>query len=136
MITYHWTVDPTCILTRGELQGVLSDLARRSCRSANARLNLVIVRLACCCGLRASEIGGLLMKDVRIEAVRPHIYVPARLAKGGHARRVPLWWDRRTLADLSIREGARRDEGAGPDDPFVCSVNRNTAGRRYGGSSR
>jgi integrase len=52
-----WTVDPTRVLTRRELAAVIADL-KRSSRYANARRNLVIVRLACCCGLRVSEIAG------------------------------------------------------------------------------
>jgi hypothetical protein len=43
-----WTIEPTRILTRRELGAVLADLKRQAPRSANARRNLVIVRLACC----------------------------------------------------------------------------------------
>ena len=49
-----WNVDQTKILTRGELGAVLGHLSQRAEKSINARLSLVIVRLACCCGLRAS----------------------------------------------------------------------------------
>ena len=35
---------------------MLAELHRKASRSKNTRLNLVIFRLACCCGLRASEI--------------------------------------------------------------------------------
>jgi integrase len=51
-----WRIEPTKILTRRELASVLPDLHDRAQRSESARLNLVIFRLACCCGLRASEI--------------------------------------------------------------------------------
>jgi integrase len=51
--------DPTKILTRTELASVLADLNRKAPRSKNTRLNLVIFRLASCCGLRASEIAQL-----------------------------------------------------------------------------
>lgn len=54
-----WNLDPTRILTRRELSNVLDDLARKAERFANARRNLIIVRLACCCGVRVSEIAGL-----------------------------------------------------------------------------
>jgi hypothetical protein len=37
----------------------------------DARLNLALLRLACCCGLRASEIAKLRVGDVRIELARP-----------------------------------------------------------------
>jgi hypothetical protein len=35
---------------------VLADLKRKAPRSPSTRLNLVLFRLACCCGLRASEM--------------------------------------------------------------------------------
>jgi integrase len=54
-----WSVEATKILSRRELGAVLADLAKRSDRSRQARLNRVIFRLACCCGLRASEIARL-----------------------------------------------------------------------------
>jgi len=50
-----WNINQTMILTRSELHAVLAELSRRSRRSLGARLSLAIVRLACCCGLRASE---------------------------------------------------------------------------------
>ena len=53
------TLDPTKILTRRELAAVLADLNRKAPRSRSTRLNLVVFRLACCCGLRASEIARL-----------------------------------------------------------------------------
>ena len=48
--------DGTKILMRRELAAVLADIRLKALRSKNARLNLVIFRLAACCGLRASEI--------------------------------------------------------------------------------
>ena len=53
-----WNVDPVRILTRREFAAVLGDLTRRGATSCSARLNLTILRLACCCGLRVSEIAG------------------------------------------------------------------------------
>jgi len=68
MQTYRYrTLDPTKILTRRELVAVLADLKRKAPRSRSTRLNLVIFRLACCCGLRASEIARLRVVDVRVE---------------------------------------------------------------------
>jgi integrase len=52
-------IDDTKILTRRELATVLADAAAKARCSANARGSLVIFRLACCCGLRVSEIAGL-----------------------------------------------------------------------------
>jgi integrase len=93
--------DVTKILTRSELAAVLSDLKRKAPRSKNTRLNLIIFRLACCCGLRASEIANLQVGDVRVDVARPHLRIRRGAAKGGKSRTVPLWWDAGTLADVA-----------------------------------
>ncbi|MSR58911.1 MAG: site-specific integrase [Planctomycetaceae bacterium] len=95
-------VDATKILTRRELAMVLADLHAKSPRSKNAALNLILVRLACCCGLRVSEIVGLQIADVRCELSRPHLRIRRGASKGGRPRMVPLWWD---------AAGSRRLEG-------------------------
>jgi len=65
MLTFStWNVDATKILVRSELVAVLKDLRAKAGYSANARLNRVIVRLACCSGLRVSEIAALRLDDV------------------------------------------------------------------------
>ena len=92
------------VLTRRELATVMADLKRAS-RYANARRNLVIVRLACCCGLRASEIGGLQLDDVVVGVPRPHLRLRRETTKGKRPRMVPLWWDAGTLADLAAGSG-------------------------------
>src|SRR3989337_1391428 len=97
----HFTADVTKILTRTEMQLVLADLRRKAPRSKNTRLNLVVFRLSACGGLRASEIAQLQMADVRVEMPRPHIRIRVGASKGGRSRRVPLWWDGGTLADLA-----------------------------------
>src|SRR4029077_9223551 len=68
-----WNLDQTRLLTRRELAAVLDDLAPRAARSANVQRNLVIVRLACCCGLRVSEIANLQLDDVVVDVTRPHL---------------------------------------------------------------
>jgi integrase/recombinase XerD len=123
-----WNVDAWQILTRGELARVLTDLAARAPRLLNVRMNLVIVHLACCCGLRASEISGLRLGDVRVGIPRPFLQVRAESAKGGRARRVPLWWDAGTLQDLVVWKAFRESQGARDGDPFVCSLQRATRG--------
>ena len=98
MIAYSTrAADPTKILTRRELAAVLADLRRKAPRSRNTRLNLVLFRLAACCGLRASEIAKLQVADVRVEVARPHLRIRRGAAKGGKPRMVPLWWDTGTL---------------------------------------
>jgi integrase/recombinase XerD len=114
--------DPTKILTRGELAAVLADLRRKAPRSKNTRLNLVIFRLAACCGLRASEIAMLQVADVRTELPRPHLRIRVGASKGGRSRTVPLWWDAGTLADITAWKGDRLALGAGQIQPFVISL--------------
>src|SRR5436309_5497729 len=117
-----WNVDPVRILTRRELAAVLGDLSQRSAMNCNARLNRTILRLACCCGLRVSEIAGLRLGDVHVEGGRPHLHVPPEIAKGGRRRRVPLWWDRGTLDDVEAWKRERAAHGAKEGDPFVCCL--------------
>ena len=65
-----WSIDQSKILTRNELAAVLEDLTRRAQRSKSARMSLVLIRLACCCGLRVSEIAGLRLDDVQTNLLR------------------------------------------------------------------
>lgn len=123
-----WTVDQTKILTREEIALVLDDLRRRARRSVNSRLNLVVFRLSTCCGLRASEIAGLSLSHVRVGIERPHLHVPKEAAKGGVARRVPLWWDRSTLDDLTAWKDIRTAQGAKAGDFFVAAQSKAAQG--------
>jgi integrase len=117
-----WNLDQTRLLTRRELATVLADLAPRAPRSANVQRNLVIVRLACCRGLRVSEIGALQLDDVVVDVARPHLRLRRGTTKGGRSRCVPLWWDASTLTDLAAWKARRLADGADGKDPFVCSV--------------
>jgi integrase len=115
------TADVTKILSRRELAAVLAHLRRKAPRSKNTRLNLVIFRLAACCGLRASETARLQMADVRTELPRPHLRIRSSAAKGGRPRMVPLWWDAGTLDDLAAWRSDRLARGARDSEPFLCS---------------
>lgn len=64
-------VEQTQVLTRPELARVLQD-GRRPALSANARRNHVIVRLACCCGLRASEVAAFRLGDMVVGVSRAY----------------------------------------------------------------
>ena len=101
---------------------VVTSLKTRSDRLLNVQQNLALMRLACCCGLRASEIGGLKLADVMTGISRPYIQVRAETAKGGHARRVPLWWDVGAPEDLTSWKSAMRSQSARVGDPFLCSL--------------
>lgn len=130
-----WNVDSTKILLRSELTAVLADLAKRSRYSVRVRLDRTIFRLACCCGLRVSEIAQLRLADVQLDSLRPHIRIRAAIAKGSRARRVPLWWDAGTLEDIRAWKGERERAGAGADDFVVRSrrgaMSRHTLRRRF-----
>lgn len=116
------TADPTKILTRSEMALVLGDLHQRATGSANARLNLVLFRLAACSGLRVSEIANLTIADVRVVGPRPHLRITRGAAKGGKPRNVPLWWDGGTLIDVSAWKAQRLQCGGRESDWFIASL--------------
>jgi integrase/recombinase XerD len=123
-------IDSTKILTRRELSIVLAELKRKAGRSPGTWLNLIIFRLAACCGLRVSELASLRLTDVRVEVSRPHVVIRRGAAKGGRSRTVPLWWDAGTLADLSAWKEQRFAHGAKPEEIYVASPRRGSTGRR------
>ena len=125
------SVDPTKILTRSELRLVLADLQRQASSSRVPHVNLLLFRLACCCGLRLSEIASLILADVRTEGPRPHLRIRKGAAKGGKPRIVPLWWDAGTLADLVQGKSQRTQQGAGPADLFLVSFRPGRSATRY-----
>jgi len=130
MIATTWNVDPVKILTRRELAGVLNELAGRAPRSAGTRMNRTIFRLACCCGLRVSEIAALRVGDVCLGAGRPHLRIGPEGAKGRRARVVPLWWDAGTLDDLTTWKRERESHSLRPSDAFICCLWPSRFGRR------
>lgn len=122
-----WNVDATMILTRDEIAAVLADCQRKAKRSINTRQNLIIFRLATCCGLRASEIASLQLRDIHVDNT-PRPWVQVTNGKGGKNRRVPLWWDKGTLADLRGWKLFRAGQGAKPTDPLICTQATGKAG--------
>src|ERR1700719_3160480 len=115
-------IDSTMLLLRSEISDVLHELARKGRQSLNSRLNKTIVRLSACAGLRVSEIVGLTMSNVVTGTKRPHIAVPSAIGKGHKARKVALWWDGATLADIDAWRQERLKMGAKPGDRFVCTL--------------
>jgi len=113
-------VDPTQILTPDELRLVLLDGERRAQRSPLVAQNLIIFRLAACCGLRCAEIAGLQLRDLRTESDVPVILVGKASGKGRKARKVPLAWDEGTWLALRAWKARRLAAGAAPSDPVVC----------------
>ena len=117
----NWIVDRSKILQPDEIALVLTDLRRKARRSVNTRMNMVVFRLAACCGLRASEVAGLILADVQVDNSRPSIRIRREIGKGHKARKVPLTWDAGTLSDLVEWKRFRREQGADDDARFVCS---------------
>jgi integrase/recombinase XerD len=130
-----WTVTSEKVLTREEVVTVLADLKRRSRRYINVRLNLILFRLATCCGLRVSELTQLTLDNVRVGSSRPKVVVSAEIAKCSKARVVPII-DQGALDDLKAWKEFRESRGAGPDDLFVCSLSRGTRISRRNGRRR
>jgi len=128
MTPSYWKIDQNKILTREEIAEVLDDLKRRGRRSVNSRQNLIIFRLATCCGLRASEIAGLKIQNIKLGGKQPSVYVPRSIAKRKKQRSVPIWWDRGTLDDISAWRDERRDQGAESGDYFVCAQSKSKLG--------
>ena len=112
-------VKSSSILTLSEIATVVADLKRKR-RYPNNRMNLIIFRLACCCGLRVSEIADLLISDIDVESARPHLVV--RNGKGGKRRIVPLHWCGETKADITAWVAERTTAGAGPMSHLLLSL--------------
>ncbi len=131
-----WTVTRSKILSLEEIKAVIADLKRRGRRSENSRRNLVLFRLATCCGLRASELTRLTLDNVRVSSTSPSIRVPKSIGKGGKARVVPLTFDQGTLDDLRAWKQSRLSQGATGSDLFLVArtgkaIDRKNARRRY-----
>lgn len=108
------------ILTRRELKLILSDLAERSATNVWWQQNLAIFRLAACCALRASEVSGLRLRDVRVHDVNPCVVVPDAIAKNKHGGKIPLCIDAGLLQDLREWKIRRGQDHATASDYFVC----------------
>lgn len=126
----HWKVNHHKMLSRDEIAQVLSDLKRRARTSINKRQNLIIFRLATCCGLRASEIAGLPLQSIKVGGEKPTIYIPKAIAKGKKRRLVPLWWDQGTLDDIVAWKDVRIAQGASKSDYFVCAQSKRVPGKK------
>ena len=117
------------ILTADEIQQAIADLNRRAKRSLNSRINRIVFRLSCCCGLRRCEISGLVLRDIVLSASRPVIKVRKDNTKGMKERRrsrlVPLWWDAGTLADIKEWVEWRTAETGDVAAPVVFSPRTN-----------
>ena len=125
-------IDATKILSRRELAAVLDDLHQKAPRSANTWLNLILVRLSCCCGLRVSEIAGLQHQRTPACTSATSVSSPprAQFASAARIQRRPVCrWSRYgggtpvrwpTWANGSKAERLRL--GATADAPFVASL--------------
>jgi integrase/recombinase XerD len=125
-----WNLDRTMILQPSEFTAVVEELNRKARRSINTKMNRVVFRLTTCCGLRASEVSKVALKDILVDVAKPYINIRRPVGKGSKARKVPLFWDAGTLADIRDWKAFRLSQGAGPDDYFVCSQHKDAFGHR------
>ena len=125
--------DPTRFLTKDEVLRILKDIRKRKKRSRSSHLNLIVFRLSACCGLRRAEIAGLKSTDLVLAGARPCVIVRKDNTKGRldkrRSRKVPLWWDAATLADLKEWVAFRKEMGATAGDPVVCGVSKANYGK-------
>ena len=124
-----WRIDQSQILSRREIATVLDDLKRKGRRSVNSRQNLIIFRLATCCGCRASELAGLKLQDLKLSVEKPYIYISKAIGKGSKSRKIPAWWDRSTLDDLIAWKAERQAQGASGSDYYICSQAKRSFGK-------
>ena len=116
-------IDTTKILTRRELVAVLADLGGKTRRSA--RQNLILVRLACCCGLRVSESAALRVSDVRVEASRPHLRIRPGILESPRAADAPArGTEAANQAAEVLPRGPTCGKGAMHEDPRTSTRNR------------
>jgi len=109
------------IMTADEVQFVLDDLKRRAKRSVNTQTNEIIFRLATVCGLRASEIAGLSVQNVRLDNGKPP-YVRVFKGKGGKSGDVTIP-DTTTAIAFRDHLARRTADNAGLKDLFVQKTN-------------
>ena len=126
----QWNIDKWRILSAAEITKVIKELRRKGNRAVNSRQNLIIFRLATCCGLRVSEIAGLKMRDVEVKGEKPSLNLPKAITKGNKPRRVPLWWNEATFNDIVAWKDERRAQGAKADNYFVCSQSKSSLGNK------
>lgn len=127
-------LDLTRVLSKAEIATILSWLHHRRRRGPNVEINRTIFRLSCCCGLRCMELVALNMGDVVLSGERPFLRICKTATKGKHnisysnptgkdyrkARKVPLWWDAGTLADITAYKALRTPRAGGDlDAPFL-----------------
>ena len=112
------------ILQPEEIEAALEYLRGKQ-HTKNGRLNLILFRLSCCCGLRASEIVGLNLGDLVVDGPCPTLTVRKECTKGkgsyGKKREIPLDMDEGTLNDIRGWYALRAEQVGGREDaPFVC----------------
>jgi integrase len=124
-----WKVAHSKVLGQLEIDAVLADLTPKSQKSQQALVRLCIFRLATFTGLRVSELCGLNLGDVTLDAELPVIRVRAEIAKCHKGREVPIF-SQATVADLRRLRDARLADGATGNDPLICSMSKGTRGNR------
>lgn len=122
---------PHDILSSDEVERVVNYNRSGRRRGQRWRNRLNAFHLATSAGLRASEIAGLDIEDVHAAIKEPYIHVPGDVGKGHKSRVVPLYWSALALPDILEHLRYRLNVmGAGPKDPFLCSLDSRARGKR------
>ena len=89
-------------------------------------MNLVLFRLACCAGLRVSELCQLTLADVREDHLRLGGSEPRRARSLGSCHSSTP--ERRPMSSRGVT--SRRASGAEPTDLLLCSLSKGSIGKR------
>ncbi|MBA7520881.1 Tyrosine recombinase XerC [subsurface metagenome] len=92
-------------------------------------MNRTIFVLTTFCGLRVSELCGLVMRDFSLHVEKCFIRIRAEIAKGHQQRIIPLWKLPVALGYVNMWHSLRLAGGAGRNAPFVCTIARDKGGR-------
>ena len=115
------------VLAEREIFAVLADLTQRARRSTESRQNLVIFRLACCCGLRVGEIASLTLRDINVDQGPPKLEICKTRLRAGkvtmRSRVVPLSFDEQTEKDIVKWRWLRwKQSGGDRFAPLICGL--------------
>lgn len=138
------TVTEMDVFTPDEVAYAAGLLRERSRASDTDKLRLLVWNLACCCGLRASEIAGVRAEDVLLlprGRYKPNLYIAASVAKRGggveRARRVPLTWVPWLIQDLrDWLEARARVPDIRAQDPLAVRLSGTWSPRKVWGPGR
>lgn len=86
----NYKIEKNKVMSKEEIKTIFDELQRKAKRSPNTKLNEIIFRLATVCGLRASEIANLQVRDVRLNESGRTPFIHVRNGKGGKSGDVTI----------------------------------------------